>query len=802
MSVKTYGRIALIGGSSGALDEYDADNLNEGDRCLTVLSTGKYYFHRLNATSGAAESSPDVIKPDSGGGVSPYAGDKRWLLIELGNVASIIHGVSAKTTPVDADEIGLIDSAASWVLKKLTWANIKATLKTYFDTLYTKYPDTGEQAFLDADHTKLDDIETSADVTDAVNVGSSIHGVANKATPVDADKVPSIDTEDSNTLKTSTWTNIKAFLKTYFDGLYAGKGANADITSVTALTQITRATGGAFDIAIGEAAGDDFTVDTNKLVVEGDSGRVGINTGSPEAKMDVVGTMRIGTGTAAGSMSPLEVIDENAGVTATSTSIAANREAYYAGFLKNAAEVYFKAGAMAFSVADGNVTDGYAVWNIHATAYTGGVEGDYIGLAIWAKHGAAFFENSVAAGNAPGYHILKINGAAYTIGSLGVGAISAGKMFEVQGESKFTSAGSDDLGSTPRSIISLFNAGSTKGLYLGYDNAEQLGVIYSHGANNGIAFWSANAGGWAERMRIHTNGYVGVGTAAPGNPLAVNRSADGIIVDFESADIVEGNVQIAGNTTSYNAFVGSHYTQLKDGQKELPVGAVIVSIGEIIPCEANIPKTTETKVEVLQKDAFETVDVEIDLVTKKAKTKIGEEFKEYKIVDNKIVKIMKPIYKKTTIQKIQLKKDHELDVKAGKIYKTIRTKEIVSRNVSGKEYFTYIDTTTKPANKAVYGVWLGKMSDNAKGMSFGKDDKPVYLVAQVGLFKIRVTDMQGDIEVGDYLETSSRPMEAQKQNSTQKESSTIAKAMINVDWSKVTVDSELGYKWKLIPCVF
>lgn len=47
-----------------------------------------------------------------------------------------IHGATAKATPVDADTVGLIDSAASNALKKLSWANIKATLKTYFDTLY------------------------------------------------------------------------------------------------------------------------------------------------------------------------------------------------------------------------------------------------------------------------------------------------------------------------------------------------------------------------------------------------------------------------------------------------------------------------------------------------------------------------------------------------------------------------------------------------------------------------------------------------------------------------------------------
>jgi len=42
--------------------------------------------------------------------------------------------------PVDADTVPLIDSAASNVLKKLTWANIKATIKSYFDALYVTGP--------------------------------------------------------------------------------------------------------------------------------------------------------------------------------------------------------------------------------------------------------------------------------------------------------------------------------------------------------------------------------------------------------------------------------------------------------------------------------------------------------------------------------------------------------------------------------------------------------------------------------------------------------------------------------------
>lgn len=50
--------------------------------------------------------------------------------------APIIAASTSKTTPVDADVLPILDSAAANILKKVTWTNIKATLKTYFDTLY------------------------------------------------------------------------------------------------------------------------------------------------------------------------------------------------------------------------------------------------------------------------------------------------------------------------------------------------------------------------------------------------------------------------------------------------------------------------------------------------------------------------------------------------------------------------------------------------------------------------------------------------------------------------------------------
>ena len=73
-----FGAITLTGGTSGALDDIDGDDLANGDICYAVTSTD-FYVYYLNATSGAGESSPDIISPDDN------AGNKRWELIFLGD---------------------------------------------------------------------------------------------------------------------------------------------------------------------------------------------------------------------------------------------------------------------------------------------------------------------------------------------------------------------------------------------------------------------------------------------------------------------------------------------------------------------------------------------------------------------------------------------------------------------------------------------------------------------------------------------------------------------------------------------
>lgn len=123
----------------------DLDDITEG-------STNKHFTSTEKTKLSGVEASADVT--------------------DAGNVGAAINGASGKTTPVDADVLGLIDSAASNILKTLTWANLK----------------TGIWSAL----------------------GALINGGTAKTTPVDADLIAIADSAASNASKKVTLTNLWA----------------------------------------------------------------------------------------------------------------------------------------------------------------------------------------------------------------------------------------------------------------------------------------------------------------------------------------------------------------------------------------------------------------------------------------------------------------------------------------------------------------------------------------------------------------------------------------------------------------
>jgi hypothetical protein len=67
-------------------------------------------------------------------------------------------------------------------------------------------------------------------------------------------------------------------------------------------------------------------------------------------------------------------------------------------------------------------------------------------------------------------------------------------------------------------------------------------------------------------------------------PVSINRqSNDGDLLVFYQAGIQEGSISVSGNTVSYNAFAGSHWSQLQDGSKpDILRGTVMESINELV----------------------------------------------------------------------------------------------------------------------------------------------------------------------------------------------------------------------------
>lgn len=86
-------------------------------------------------------------------------------MVNTAGLGSTINGATSKATPVDTDMVGLMDSAADNVLKKLSWANIKATFKSYFDTLYSPKAGPGSSQTFSTGALAATSISTTGSVT-------------------------------------------------------------------------------------------------------------------------------------------------------------------------------------------------------------------------------------------------------------------------------------------------------------------------------------------------------------------------------------------------------------------------------------------------------------------------------------------------------------------------------------------------------------------------------------------------------------------------------------------------------------
>jgi hypothetical protein len=201
------------------------------------------------------------------------------------------------------------------------------------------------------------------------------------------------------------------------------------------------------------------------------------------------------------------------------------------------------------------------------------------------------------------------------------------RVFTAAGTQAMTLDASGNLGigtTSPSGRLDIRASGAVQQYIISTSATSQENVIVSL-ANNGTIYSSMNFDSadykfktsGTERARITAAGELLVGKTSVGFTAGVsvegigvvnssrdggpsgyfNRNTnDGAIVVFVQDGTEEGSISVSGNTISYNAFAGSHWSQLQDGSKpDILRGTVMESINELCvwPDEQNerLPKS-------------------------------------------------------------------------------------------------------------------------------------------------------------------------------------------------------------------
>ncbi len=227
--------IGLTGGTLGTLDSISGSLLSNADSALVILD-GTTYTYFLDATSGAAESSPDVISPDSN------AGTKRWVLNSIA------------TTGLDARDGGItnVGNIALDSMSSDDGTDITVTLGS----------DSGDDFNIDSGTlicegdlnkcTIASLVATTIDANGGTIDGATIGGASAAA---------------------GTFTAIVGTSASISDGNVTNVG---DI----ALDSLSSDDGTDIALTLGDGAGDDFNVNSNTFNVSGDTDNVGYGGGA------------------------------------------------------------------------------------------------------------------------------------------------------------------------------------------------------------------------------------------------------------------------------------------------------------------------------------------------------------------------------------------------------------------------------------------------------------------------------------------------------------------------------------------
>jgi len=128
-------------------------------------------------------------------------------VLTTATVGTLINGATEKTAPLDADFIPLMDSAASNITKKLSWAYVKSVLNTYLlsntQTLTNKtlnYPKINENVLVYCTSTQLNILDGATLTTTELNyVDGVTSAIQTQLNDIVSSKAPKVATHSEVT---------------------------------------------------------------------------------------------------------------------------------------------------------------------------------------------------------------------------------------------------------------------------------------------------------------------------------------------------------------------------------------------------------------------------------------------------------------------------------------------------------------------------------------------------------------------------------------------------------------------------
>jgi hypothetical protein len=343
-------------------------------------------------------------------------------------------------------------------------------------------------------------------------------------------------------------------------------------------------------------------------------------------------------------------------------------------------------------------------------------------------------------------------------GNVGIGATSPAKRLTVAS----SSFGGQDVRLLRSTVINgnldlgaVEGAGYTTGTTesVGAKLFFQTGTAWSSTSSPAEIVFSTTPSGsltLAERMRITNSGDLLVGTtvltdissSGTGNEgayikadgqigLAISndtvgifnrKTSDGTIFDFRQDGSSEGSISVSGNTVSYNAFCGGHWTQLQEGRgynPAIPRGTVMSSIGEMAVWKS--VEWTET-VEHPAVEAVEAVEAVLD--------------EDGNVIEPSVEAVEG---KEAWTESIPHRESYLGSLDIGETFEEDGfTKTVVD---DGNERLPKVKISDVVGDKAVYGVF--QTWDEVEDM----------LVSSLGAFVVRIASGV-TVEVGDLLESN------------------------------------------------